>query len=421
MRFSTLHDWLSWQEQLHPATIELGLDRVREVWRRLGEKRPARHVITVAGTNGKGSSVAVLEAIARAAGYRVGAYTSPHLLRYNERVRIGAREASDRELMRAFAEIDAARGDISLTYFEFGTLAALRIFAAADLDLAVLEVGLGGRLDAVNIIDADVALITPIGLDHTEWLGADRESIGREKAGIMRAGMPVVCNDAAPPQSVLRYAAEIAARLSLLGRDYDFRLFGAGWTWRCGGRTWAGLPRPGLLGPHQYANAAGALMALHLLSVSLPVSRGDIAAGLAAVRLPGRFQPLDAVGMRVVDVAHNPHGAEVLAGALRERPAAGRTHAVWSMLNDKDVAEAVRIMAPLVDVWHVAPLATPRAAPVERLAGALQEQAPAAEMRAYTDIVSAWQGACAAAAAHDRVIAWGSFHTVAAVLQTQEK
>ena len=289
-RFQTLAGWLNWQEGLHPKKIDLGLERVADVASRLGTLQLEQTVITVAGTNGKGSSVAFLESILSAAGYRVGTYTSPHLFRYNERIRINSHEVDDAALCEAFAAVDEARGTSTLSYFEFGTLAALQLFSQAPLDIVVLEVGLGGRLDAVNIIDATVALVTSVGIDHCAWLGTDRESIGREKAGIFRATRPAICSDPAPPASVEKHAQKIGADWYCLGQAYDYTEEPGGWTWRGAGRALEALPCPSLPGKHQLNNAAGVLMALELLSGQHPVTRAAIEQGLQSVSLPGRCQ-----------------------------------------------------------------------------------------------------------------------------------
>lgn len=418
MRFSTLDQWLAWQEALHPRSIELGLERVRRVWARMGGQRPAPCVVTVAGTNGKGSSVALLEAVLRAAGWRVGAYTSPHLLRYNERVRIAGEEAGDALFCRAFDRVDEARGETSLTYFEFATLAALDIFAAADLDVALLEVGMGGRLDAVNIIDADVALVTAVDLDHRQWLGPDREAIGREKAGIFRPGRPAVVSDPVPPGSLLAHARDCGALLSCLGEDYGYQRSpgAAGWDWWSAGRRFRALPLPALPGAWQLQNAAGVLMVVERLRTLLPVDRDAIEAGLRDMRLPGRCQHLVAGDVScIVDVAHNPQATAVLADELRRRPVAGHTHAVCALLADKEIARICEIMAPAVDVWHVAGLPVARAASPAVLQAVLR--ALGAEVRAAHDsVAAAFRDALTLAGRDDRIVVFGSFHTAAAVL-----
>ncbi|MDA1107346.1 MAG: bifunctional tetrahydrofolate synthase/dihydrofolate synthase [Proteobacteria bacterium] len=421
----TLADWLSWQETKHPRLIDLGLERVSSVLQRMGLAQPPHAVITVTGTNGKGSSVALLEAIYRAAGYRVGAYTSPHLLRYNERVRVLGEEASDVQLCEAFARIDAARGEISLSYFEFGTLAAFDIFQRAQLDVAILEVGLGGRLDAVNILDADVALVTSIGIDHVEWLGPDRESIAREKAGIFRVERPAICGDPDVPQSLRAHARDCAAPLYCLERDFGYSAdYSAGtgdWSWW--GRyddasaRYEHLPFPGLRGAFQLRNAAAVLMALQPLLPRLPVSEDAVRQGLLAAKLPGRFQVLPGPVTRIFDVAHNPHGAEVLARTLKEYPCVGRTLAVFSMLADKDIAGVIDRMREVIDQWHVAALPAARAASAEQIVHLLRENAAQAVVHEHGSISAAYRAVMEQARPGDRVVVFGSFYTVAEVLQ----
>lgn len=416
MRFQTLDEWLSWQEQLHPSEIELGLERVRRVWQALRPDGLACPVISVAGTNGKGSSVAMLESILVEAGYRVGAYTSPHLLRYNERIRLDRKAVDDQALCRAFARIDQARGDISLTYFEFGTLAALDIFAGAGLDAAVLEVGLGGRLDAVNIIDAEVALLTPVDIDHIDWLGGDRDSIGREKAGIFRPRHPAVCTDPQPPQSVLDEAGRLGVELHCLGPAFGLQDEGETWSWHGPHKRLPGLPRPALTGDYQLQNAAGVLMVLECLRARLPVARDAIERGLTRLALAGRFQRIDAgraTGVeQVLDVGHNPHAARALATHLRGHPPGGRTRAVYAALADKDVESVVASLVDVVDDWYLAGLAVPRGLSAEALqqrVGSLLPTGPAC----FASVSQAWQQAMADAGPGDRVIGFGSFFTVA--------
>ncbi|MDG4554249.1 MAG: bifunctional tetrahydrofolate synthase/dihydrofolate synthase [Candidatus Competibacter sp.] len=416
-RFSTLDGWLRWQETLHPRTIELGLERVRTVLRRLQPEPPSHIAITVGGTNGKGSCVALLEAILRAAGYRVGAYTSPHLLRYNERIRIDGAEASDAALCRIFARIDAARGDVSLTYFEFGTLAALELFREAGIEVALLEVGLGGRLDAVNVVDADAALVVSIGLDHTDWLGPDRDSIGYEKAGIYRAGRPAICADPDPPRRLVEHARDIGATFLQVGRDYGFSRAGRAWRWWADSLCFDDPPPLGLAGSHQIGNAAAALMTLASLSGRLPVPAAAIRAGLAQAELPGRFQSISGPVEWILDVAHNPHGAAVLAANLRERPRAGQTRAIIGLLADKDAHGVVRALAGPIDIWHPVSLTGPRGRSGDDLVRVLS--GVGAQATAATDLASACHAARTAARPGDRIVVLGSFQTVAPVLAAQ--
>jgi len=413
----SLDQWLDYQQSVHPRTIALGLDRVRAVAARLGLTRPAPRVITVGGTNGKGSTVAFCDAIARAAGLRVGCYTSPHLLRYNERVRIHGIEVEDAALIDAFERIEAARGEIALTYFEFGTLAALLIFEAQALDLAVLEVGLGGRLDAVNLVDADVAVVTTVDLDHQDYLGPDREAIGREKAGIFRAGRVAVIGEADPPRGLVQHAEAIGAVLRRL--DGYFRFAGAGdgaWHYQDAGGELV-LPTPQhLVAPCQLANAAAAICALR--AANLPIAATAFANGVAAARVPGRLQRIGERPVIIVDVAHNPQAARVLANWLRMQPRAGRNLAVFAALADKAIEDIVAPLAPWIDVWALAELrdAGPRALPVTELAQRVARGAPQAAMTSYADVPTALAATRVMAAPDDRILVFGSFYTVAAAL-----
>ncbi|MBB1088333.1 bifunctional tetrahydrofolate synthase/dihydrofolate synthase [Lysobacter sp. SG-8] len=413
----TLADWLERIEHQHPTAIDMGLDRVREVAARLGLGRPARHVITVGGTNGKGSTVAFIEAIARAGGLRVGAYTSPHLLAYNERVRIEGHDADDAALIEAFEAIEAARGGTTLTYFETGTLAALWLFERAGLDLAVLEVGLGGRLDATNIVDPDVAVITTVDIDHQDWLGEDREAIGAEKAGIARGWKPLVLGDDDPPSSVLRRAYVIGAGALRIGCDFFVDPPEAGaerWTWREVGAELE-LPLPALAAPVQLRNAAVAIAALRALDLQLP--RRAFAEGVAGARVPARLQRLERDGVEVlVDVGHNPQAARVLAEAL-EGHGGGAVHAVYAALGDKDAVGVVEALAPRVAHWHLAGLADagPRGLDVEAFAARLAGTAAAAGTR-HAGVAEALSAALGSASKGDVVLVLGSFHTAARAL-----
>ncbi len=410
-----LQQWLAHIERQHPKAIEMGLERVREVAARLGLSRPATQVVTVAGTNGKGSTVAFIEAIGRAAGWKVGAYTSPHLLRYNERVRIDGAEADDEALVAAFDAVEAARGDTPLTYFEYGTLAALWLFQRSGLDLAVLEVGLGGRLDAVNLVDPDVAVITTVDVDHVEWLGSEREAIGREKAGIARAWKPLVLGEIDPPSSVLRHAYAIGANAIRSGSDFFHEPADEGqWRWREVG-TELLLPEPALAAPVQRANAATAIAALRALPQTPDGSA--FAQGVATARVPGRLERFERDGVDVVvDVAHNPQAARELAAWAQAHPAAGATAMVLAVLEDKDAGEMVAALAPWVGRWHLAGLpGIPRGLPVEAFAARLAGTAASAGSR-HADVPAALGQALAQAVPGDRVVVAGSFHTAAAAL-----
>jgi dihydrofolate synthase/folylpolyglutamate synthase len=411
MQHTRLADWLRWQETLHPQAIDLGLDRVRRVLVRLGLQAARHPVITVAGTNGKGSCVALLESVLAAAGYRVGAFTSPHLTRYNERIRVAGVEASDASLVAAFERIEAVRAGESLTFFEFNTLAALLVFDTAGIDCAVLEVGMGGRLDAVNAVDADVALITSIGLDHCDWLGHTIEAIGREKAGILRAGRPAVFGSGEMPESIQAAADSLGVPLKRLGRDFRFEATQSGWTWSQGAESIEALPRPALPGSIQYANAAAVIAVLKTLGSRLPISKQAIEVGLRQVRLAGRFEVRPGRVPWIFDVAHNPDAAHVLAENLATLPASGRTIAVCGILGDKDIATIVDQLKDEVAVWILAGLDGPRAASLE----SMQERFRQAGVTVHSsapDVIGACEVANSLARPGDRVLVFGSFHTV---------
>ncbi|HQT00375.1 MAG: bifunctional tetrahydrofolate synthase/dihydrofolate synthase [Hydrogenophilales bacterium 16-64-46] len=412
---ASLTDWLIRLERLHPTAIELGLDRVRRVAGALGLK-PDFPLLTVGGTNGKGSTCAILEATLGAAGYKIGLYTSPHLLRYNERVRIAGREVGDADLVAAFEAIESARGDISLTYFEFGTLAAMHRFIEAGVDVAILEVGLGGRLDAVNLWDADAALVTSVDLDHQDYLGDTREAIGFEKAGIFRAGRPALCADPDPPASLLQHAQAIGADLRRIGRDFGYARAGAGWTWQGRHTAWPDLPLPAMAGAYQLRNAAAALAALETLSAPLPVNVEAIRHGLRQARVPGRFQTIASSPELIVDVAHNPEAARALASALDDAATAGRTFAVIGMLADKDAAGVIAALRGRVDAWWTCTPDSPRARDAASLAATIRSCLPEAVVNLATTPVEALAAAQSAAHEGDRIVAFGSFTTVAAVL-----
>ena len=414
----TLAEWLAHCEQLHPKTIELTLDRIAAVKARLGLALAAP-LIVVAGTNGKGSTCAMLESIALAAGYRVGLHSKPHLVHFEERCRIGGASVDGALLLPHFEAVERARGDIALTYFEFTLLAIVSLFAATPLDLVILEVGLGGRLDAVNAFDGDCAIVTSIDVDHAEYLGPDRESIGREKAGILRAGKPAIVSDPLPPQSVIDAAVRIGADLWLVGRD--FRVAGDRQQWSWSGRAMrlGGLAYPALRGANQLLNAAGALAAFEAMRARLPVSAQAIRSGLATVELPGRFQVVPGTPTIVLDVGHNPHAIAALAANLDQMGFFPRTHAVFGLMRDKDVAAIVDTMAPLVDSWHVTDLPTPRAATAAELAAALRraDKASHATVATHAQPADALAAAMAAADPADRIVVFGSFFTVGGVLE----
>ncbi len=418
----TLSDWLAHIERLHAQPIALGLDRVHQVRRALGIAQTVP-VITVGGTNGKGSICALLERMLLAAGYRVGLYTSPHLLDYNERVRIAGSPASDEALCAGFASVERARGEKPLTYFEFGTLAAWATFAAENVDVIILEVGLGGRLDAVNAFDTDCAIVAAIDIDHTEYLGDTREAIGFEKAGIFRPGKPALVGDAQPPASVIAHAEKIGAPLAILGRDFGYLAEQQQWTWW--GRHHdaiirrGGLAHPALRGSVQLANASTAMAALSVLGALdtvLPVAMQDIRRGLAEVELPGRFQVLPGRPTMVLDVGHNPQAAGVLADNLGNMAFHPNTYAVFGMLRDKDIAGVIDRMRGRIDYWRVATLAGPRAATAAQIAERLAERGITA-MKCYDTPAQAWCAAREEAGENDRIVAFGSFLLVADVLR----
>jgi dihydrofolate synthase/folylpolyglutamate synthase len=411
----SLASWLARLEQLHPSAIDLGLERVRRVKDAMG-LAPAFPLILVGGTNGKGSTCATLEAILGAAGYKTGLYTSPHLLRYNERVRVAGVEASDADLVHAFERVDAARGDTSLTYFEFGTLGAMAQFIDAGVDVAILEVGLGGRLDAVNVFDADAAVVTSVDLDHMDYLGDTREKIGFEKAGIYRAGRPAICADPAPPASLLAHARHIGAELRCVGQDFAAQREDDHWTYRGSNLSWPALPLPAMAGTYQVRNAAAALAAVEALRARLPVSEQAIRQGLVAARLPGRFQRIARAPEIILDVAHNPEAARALAATLREQPVAGRTLAVVGMLADKDAAGVFAALSGQIDAWWTCTPDSPRARDAAALAASLRDHADGAPVRVQPDVNTALAEARSAAREGDRIIVFGSFYTVAAVL-----
>lgn len=415
MRFSTLAEWLSWQESLHPSTIDLGLVRLNRALRRLGWRRPACPVITVGGTNGKGSSVALLNRILSEAGYRVGTFTSPHLLRYNERIVIADRQVSDASLMAAFERIDAVRGADTLTFFEFNALAAFLVFETAGLDAIVLEVGMGGRLDAVNAIDTDAALVTSIALDHCDWLGHDVETIGGEKAGIFRRDRPAVFGSPAMPQSIAKSAEQAGARLLQLGRDFGYQRHGDRWSWHGTKSGYADLPRPALVGEIQFANAASVLAVLESLAERLPVARGAIERGLQRVSLPGRFQIVQGRAEWILDVAHNPAAARTLASQLAERATVGRTIAVCGILGDKDIEGVVDELRGRFDEWLLCGLSGARAVDVNQLARRLRARGANVTVLA-PDVATACAMAESTARAGDRVVVFGSFLTVGPAL-----
>jgi dihydrofolate synthase/folylpolyglutamate synthase len=420
---TTLPDWLAHCERLHPKEIDLTLERSLRVKQRLGLRFDVP-VISVAGTNGKGSTCAMLEAIALQAGYRVGLYSKPHLVHFEERCRINGAMVSAAELVPHFAAVEQARGAEALTYFEFTTLAIARLLSQAPLDLVILEVGLGGRLDAVNAIDADCAVITSIDIDHVEYLGPDRESIAREKAGIMRAGKPVIVSDPVPPKSLAEQAAKVGAQLWQFGRDFNYSGDKQQWSWAGRDKRFNGLAYPALRGANQLLNASGALAAFEALRERLPITAQAVRSGLALVDLPGRFQIVPGQPTLVLDVAHNPHAVATLAQNLDQMGFFARTHAVFGGMHDKDLAAIVTRMAPLVDAWHFTDLPLPRAAraaDLRELHAKLAVNGPGGpapvSVECHPDPPDALRAALAHADPADRIVVFGSFYTVGGVLK----
>ena len=405
---SPLATWLSYLEHLHSKTIDLGLARVSEVAQRMAVIKPVPFVFTVAGTNGKGTTCRTLESVLMAAGYKVGVYSSPHLVRYTERVRVQGEELPELAHTTSFAEIEAARGDISLSYFEFGTLSALWLFQQARLDVVILEVGLGGRLDATNIVDADVAVVTSIALDHTDWLGPNRESIGREKAGIFRSGKPAIVGEPDMPLTIAEVASEKGALLLRRGVDWQYDASEQGWSFRDRQGALNDLPLPQVPLP----NAATALAALR--ASGLKVKEQAMRDGIQNAMLPGRFQIISEAPRTILDVAHNPHAAAYLAGRLKTLSKTGRVLAVVGMLHDKDIAGTLANLQVEVDDWYCAPLEGPRGATAEQLLEHLRAG------KVYTSVAQAWHAAMADARPEDTVLVCGSFHTVAHVMDVMD-
>jgi len=419
MSTRTLEQWLHYLEKLHPSEIDMGLARVQDVAKRLKLPVLADQVVTVTGTNGKGSSCALLASLVAQQGLRVGLYSSPHLLRYNERVRINGQEATDQQLCEAFSQVEQARGEVSLTYFEMGTLAAFWLFAQAHLDVLILEVGLGGRLDAVNIIDADIAVVTNIGLDHHDWLGATRNAVAYEKSGIFRSGRTAVCGDLDPPEKLLTQAALLTVPLLLRGRDFDLALTEHDWHWR-------GLNQQGE--PVQLQNIPlldlpieNAALALQVYAaLGLPWQPQALRSALLAAQMPGRLQKLEVswqgrTVQLLLDVAHNPHAAEYLAQRLHHRAVKGRRLAVLGVLDDKDLTGIVQPIEAQIDSWAVATLPSPRSYKKEHLVQVLQQRN--GKVVACESIAQAIETQCAAATADDQIIIFGSFFTVAEALK----
>ena len=417
LRFRSIDKWLHWQESLHFTAIELGLERCRRVANNMGLLNPSYNVISVAGTNGKGSSIIMLDRILRNAGYKIGRYTSPHLLRYNERICINGNEATDTELCESFDRIDRARGDISLTYFEFGTLAALDLFRQHSVQLAILEVGLGGRLDAVNILDADISLITSIDIDHQEWLGNNRESIGREKAGIFRNLAPAICSEPNPPQSLLDCSEALGTPISILGSDYQFNLINDTWSWSTKDTRIERLPRPMKYCDFQIQNASGVLMLLAKIQDEYPVSTENIKQGLSSFRLEGRFQIIPGAIPKILDVAHNRESIKALVNNLKMIPCYGKTHIILGMLKDKDHQRVIKELIEITDTWHFVSISQDRGIEAKILTSELKALGRLENISEYSNVEEALDKIHKLSMPDDRIIITGSFYTVGAAIR----
>lgn len=417
MHFDSLQGWLAWQERLHPKAIDLGLERVSRVFGALNPQGLKPPTITVAGTNGKGSCIAILEAIYRAQGYRVGAYTSPHIVKYNERIKIGGQPVDDAKICAAFERIEAVRDGVSLSYFEFGTLAALEIFRRSGVDVQLLEVGLGGRLDAVNIVDADAAIVSSICIDHCDWLGETREAIGSEKAGIFRPGIPAIIGDPEPPGTLIDSALHKQTQLRRIGREFGYRKKNAGWDWFSGDKTLHDLPFPALQGEHQFRNAAAVLVAVDTLQNILPISDTAIIQGLSDVRLAGRFQLITDTSVPVLlDVGHNPQAARTLFEHVTTIHPQKTIHAVFAMMKDKDIKGVIDIMRPVVRNWYISPLNNPRAAEPESIRALFAASDVDRVYSGFKDFSETFAAASAKAAQNDLILVFGSFFLVSEYL-----
>jgi dihydrofolate synthase/folylpolyglutamate synthase len=412
----SLKDWLGYIESIHPSTIDLTLERIKVVVERLNLDI-SFSIITVGGTNGKGSTCAILESIYKEAGYKVGCYTSPHFLHFNERIKIQANPVSDDLICEAFTKIESIRKEISLTYFEYGTIAAMIIFADADLDIAILEVGLGGRLDAVNVFDSDCAIVTSIDLDHMDYLGHTREAIGFEKAGIYRANKIAICGDFDPPQSLIKYCESIHAELKMIGKDFAYEAHHDSFDFSIESSFVMNIILPKLQGDFQLANASSALMAVKIMEDQLPLTETSIQQGIASALLPGRFQEVKINPSLILDVAHNPHAAKSLRDNLRTHSVSGKTIAVFSILRDKDILGVVAAVSLDIDAWYIAEIENERAANIDTICKAIQKVNPSAHIVTFKNIQEAYQFASNEVERNDRIIAFGSFYTVADIMK----
>ena len=420
MRFTSLNEWLEWQARLHIKSIDLGLERVSAVWARLHPENLNSFVITVAGTNGKGSSVAMLESILLSAGYQVGCYTSPHLVRYNERIRLNGEEVSDEQICEAFDAIDKSRGDISLSYFEFGTLAALYHFSRVVPDVIILEVGLGGRLDAVNIIDADAALITSIGIDHQDWLGDNREDIGREKAGILRKNQMAVFSGHSIPDSVVDYASRSGTKLYIAGQNYQYKRVDEGWEFQSDHGNRNALPVPALRGSHQLENAAGVIALLLVCRQQLPVSTDAVRQGLLSASIKGRFQVIQDKLPVIVDVAHNEESVKALAENLSGFVVKGQLHVITGMLRDKDIKNSLSALSEHADSWHLVTTPGERGLAADELLGIVAELAPGKACYLHDNVSEAYDSVLQYAKEQDTVLVTGSFLIAGQFLEIED-
>lgn len=422
-RFDSLLDWLKWQEGFHPRAIDLGLKRAASVFKSLNPDAVKPPTVIIAGTNGKGSCIAYLESIYRAQGYRVGAYTSPHILKYNERIRIDGESVSDELICQAFERIDAVRDNISLSYFEFGTLAALDIFWRSELDVQLLEVGLGGRLDAVNIIDADTSLITSISVDHVDWLGETREAIAFEKAGIFRKNTPAIIGDLNPPTSLSEQAIKMHTPLLTINQEFNFQQTGENWEWTCSGNNkhkYSALPPPGLKGKHQYQNAASVLMAVTEMQRLLPVSEQSIHSGLQSIQLKGRFQLIEGDIPILLDVAHNPQAVTALVDYLESDFPDKKIHAVFAMMKDKDITSVIDIIKSRINHWFFTPLNNSRAASEDLMQDCFSQCKVSDVTFGFKDFSEAYRAAERKAKEGDLILVFGSFFLVSEFLANAE-
>ena len=411
-----LTDWLGYIESIHPSTIDLTLERIKIVIERLNLDI-SFPILTVGGTNGKGSTCSILESIYREAGYKVACYTSPHFLNFNERIKIQTLAVSDEVICEAFSRIESAREGVTLTYFEYGTIAAMIIFSEAHVDVAILEVGLGGRLDAVNVFDADCAIVTTVDLDHMDYLGHTREAIGFEKAGIYRTEKTSICGDFDPPQSLIKHAELIHADLKIIGKDFGYEAHHDSFDFLIDSIFVMNLPLPKLQGDFQLANATNALMAVKAMEDKLPLTEISIQKGITLTLLPGRFQEVKKMPSLILDVAHNPQAARSLSHNLKTHVVLGKTIAVFSILKDKDIFGVINELNLDIDDWFIAEIQNERAASIENISNTIQKINPSAHIETFKNIQEAYQFASKEVTRNDRIIVFGSFFTVADIMK----